>query len=99
MMVRWISGFLEAFVLTAPLTGLWLWFYDGRLRAARARERALERDLALWQFKWRRLLDAVVFHEEHPGAPRPYWFAEVFDERWHVFIDHSALEKRFDDTH
>ena len=96
--MRILAGFLETLAITVPLTGLWVWFYDGRLRAARARERELKREIALMEFKWRWLLDAVIFHEEHPGSPRPYWFSEVFDDRWRVFIDHTELEKRFNES-
>lgn len=96
---------MEVFALTLPITGLCLWFYDGQLRRARRRERKLrqraeelERELALMQFKWRRLLDAIIFHEEHPGASRPYWFSDVFDSHWSVLVDHTALEKRFEEA-
>lgn len=105
MSVRSVLAFIEVFAVTLPITGLCLWFYDGQLRRAlrrekkqRQRELALKRELALLQFKWRRLLDAIIFHEEHPGASRPYWFSDVFDKNWCVLIDHTALEKRFDES-
>ncbi len=96
---------MEVFAITLPITGVCLWFYDGRLRAAWRRERKLHRreeeltrELTLMHFKWRRLLDALIYHEEHPGAARPYWFSDVFDKDWGVLIDHMALEKRFEET-